>query len=65
MYAVVVTEVEVDVLTGEMIVRRSDILEDTGTAMSPEVDIGQVEGGYIMSLGLWLTERIKYVNEVR
>ncbi len=62
-WAAIVHEVEVDVLTGELNIRRTDILEDTGTTISPEVDIGQVEGGYIMSLGMWLTERAKYNPE--
>ncbi len=54
------TEVELDVLTGELNVRRTDIVEDTGTTISPEVDIGQVEGGYVMSLGMWTTERVRH-----
>ena len=37
-----------------------DLLEDTGTSISPEVDVGQLEGAFVMSLGLWLTEEIKY-----
>ena len=28
--------------------------------MSPEVDIGQVEGAYIMGMGFWLKERLVY-----
>ena len=28
--------------------------------MNPELDIGQVEGAYMMGLGLWLTEKIIY-----
>ena len=48
-----------DVLTGELNVRRADLVEDTGMAISPEVDVGQVEGGYIMGLGMWTTERVK------
>ena len=29
-------------------------------SMNPELDIGQVEGAYMMGLGLWLTEKIIY-----
>ncbi len=54
------TEVEVDVLTGELNVRRVDLTEDTGTTVNPAVDVGQVEGGLVMSLGLWTTEEIKF-----
>lgn len=59
-WAAVVTEVELDVLTGEMNIRRADLIEDTGSSISPEVDVGQVEGGYIMGLGMWTTEKIKH-----
>ena len=55
-----VTEVLVDVLTGQMSILRSDLMEDTGVSISPEVDIGQVEGGLVMGLGLWTSEKLRY-----
>ena len=39
---------------------RSDIIQDLGKSLSPEVDIGQVEGAYIMGMGFWLKERLVY-----
>merc|ERR1719500_387927 len=62
-WGVGVTEVEVDILTGEMRVVRTDLLEDAGLSTSPQVDIGQVEGAFTMGLGLWTSEEIKYHPE--
>ena len=42
---------------------RSDIVEDTGASLSPEVDIGQIEGAYIFGVGLWTSEVIKFDPE--
>lgn len=57
MCSVGLTEIELDVLTGNYIVRRVDILQDAGESLNPNVDIGQVEGAFIMGLGYWTTER--------
>jgi xanthine dehydrogenase/oxidase len=40
-----------------------DIVEDAGKSMSPGVDIGQVEGAFVMGLGYWLTEYVVYDPE--
>ncbi len=49
-----VTEVLLDVLTGEITIPRTDIIHDCGTSLNPNLDIGQIEGGYIQGLG-WCT----------
>ena len=55
-----VTEIVLDVLTGQLSILRADLMEDTGVSISPEVDIGQVEGGFVMGLGLWTSEKLRY-----
>jgi xanthine dehydrogenase large subunit len=49
-----VSEVEIDGFTGAYRLRRTDILQDVGDSISPIVDRGQVEGGFIQGVG-WLT----------
>eukprot|EP00178_Gracilaria_changii_P000157 TRINITY_DN1012_c0_g1_i1.p1 TRINITY_DN1012_c0_g1~~TRINITY_DN1012_c0_g1_i1.p1 ORF type:complete len:1382 (+),score=195.51 TRINITY_DN1012_c0_g1_i1:175-4320(+) len=49
-----VSEVEIDVLTGEMNVIRTDIVMDVGRPLNPAIDVGQIEGAFVQGLG-WCT----------
>jgi xanthine dehydrogenase large subunit len=53
-YGAAVSEVEVDGFTGAYRLVRTDILQDVGDSISPVVDLGQIEGGFIQGVG-WLT----------
>ena len=53
-YGAAVSEVEVDGFTGQFRLLRTDILHDAGDSISPIVDRGQIEGGFLQGVG-WLT----------
>ncbi|MEI8049241.1 MAG: xanthine dehydrogenase molybdopterin binding subunit [Bacteroidota bacterium] len=59
-YGMSVSEVEVDVLTGESKLLQTDILHDVGDSLNPDIDLGQIEGGFIQGVGWVTTEEIKW-----
>uniref|UniRef100_K3WQ62 Aldehyde oxidase/xanthine dehydrogenase second molybdopterin binding domain-containing protein n=1 Tax=Globisporangium ultimum (strain ATCC 200006 / CBS 805.95 / DAOM BR144) TaxID=431595 RepID=K3WQ62_GLOUD len=62
-YAAACSEVEVDILTGEINVLRSELVYDCGISLNPAIDIGQIEGGFIMGIGLYLEEQVEYERD--
>jgi xanthine dehydrogenase/oxidase len=55
-----VSEVEVDCLTGDHQVIRTDIVMDVGSSLNPAIDIGQIEGAFMQGYGLFVLEELIY-----
>jgi len=53
-YGAAVSEVEVSGFTGQYRLLRADLLQDVGDSLSPLIDRGQIEGGFMQGVG-WLT----------
>jgi len=51
---VATSEVEIDCLTGDSHLVRTDIVMDIGKSINPALDIGQIEGAFIQGFG-WCT----------
>jgi len=59
-FGMAVSEVTIDVLTGETTLNRVDILHDVGSSLNEKIDLGQVIGGFVQGLGWITTEEVKW-----
>ncbi|KAL1122173.1 hypothetical protein AAG570_003578 [Ranatra chinensis] len=57
-YGAACSEVEIDCLTGDHQVLRTDIVMDLGESLNPAIDIGQVEGAFMQGYGLFTMEEV-------
>lgn len=64
-YGAAVSEVEIDTLTGENRVVRTDILHEVGRSLNPAIDLGQIEGGFIQGMGWLTTEELVFDDKGR
>jgi xanthine dehydrogenase/oxidase len=62
-YSAACSVTEVDILTGEVKVIRSDLAYDIGWSLNPALDIGQVEGAFVQGIGYVLTEDLVFEPE--
>lgn len=51
-----VAEAEIDVLTGDSRIVRTDIIMDIARSINPGIDVGQIEGAVMQGIGLVTTE---------
>ncbi|THC93623.1 hypothetical protein EYZ11_006907 [Aspergillus tanneri] len=59
------TEVELDLLTGDHTVLRTDIKMDVGRSINPAIDYGQIEGAFVQGQGLFTMEESLWTREGR
>jgi xanthine dehydrogenase large subunit len=64
-YGAAVSEVELDGFTGQSKLLRVDVLHDVGESLSPLIDRGQIEGGFIQGLGYLTCEELVWDREGR
>ncbi|KAK4369582.1 hypothetical protein RND71_013374 [Anisodus tanguticus] len=55
-FGAAVSEVEIDILTGETTILQSDIIYDCGKSLNPAVDMGQIEGSFVQGIGFFMHE---------
>ncbi|KAI9116831.1 hypothetical protein K1719_012197 [Acacia pycnantha] len=62
-YGVAMSEVEIDLLTGETTIIQTDIMYDCGKSLNPAVDLGQIEGAFVQGLGFFMLEEYETNDE--
>ncbi|XP_017607354.1 abscisic-aldehyde oxidase-like isoform X1 [Gossypium arboreum] len=55
-YGAAVSEVEINLLTGQTTILQTDIIYDCGQSLNPAVDLGQIEGAFVQGIGFFMLE---------
>ncbi|GFR67929.1 xanthine dehydrogenase/oxidase [Elysia marginata] len=53
------SEIQIDCLTGDHKLLRTDLVMDVGNSVNPAIDVGQIEGAFTQGYGLFLLEDVK------
>lgn len=64
-YGASVSEVVIDMLSGEHKLLAVDILHDVGRSLNPMIDHGQIEGGFVQGQGWLTTEQLVFDDKGR
>jgi xanthine dehydrogenase molybdopterin-binding subunit B len=64
-YAMSVSEVEVNTLTGRVVLLHVNLIEDAGQSLNTMLDKGQIVGGFVQGLGWVTTEELKWNSQGR
>ena len=62
-FGMAMSEVVVDTHTGSFQVNRADVIMDVGESLNSAIDIGQVEGAFVMGMGYFTTEELIWGDE--
>eukprot|EP00117_Sycon_ciliatum_P035268 scpid10358/ scgid2472/ Xanthine dehydrogenase/oxidase; Xanthine dehydrogenase; Xanthine oxidase; Xanthine oxidoreductase len=55
-YGAACAQVEIDTLTGDSQVLKTEIVMDVGNSLNPAIDIGQIEGAFVQGMGYFTME---------
>lgn len=64
-FGAALSEVEVDLLTGDVRTLRTDILHDVGNSLHPDIDLGQIRGAFVQGAGWCTIEELRYDKKGR
>ena len=57
-YGVCAVQAQVNGLTGQVDILSADLVMDLGHSLNPGIDIGQIEGAFVMGMGMVTTEQL-------